>query len=52
MILGEIEPEYAASELNEICENIKFNPKFKTIYHSTIMVWYDLIEDLDNLIYG
>ena len=52
MILGKIEPEYAASELNEICENIKFNPKFKTIYHSTIMVWYDLIEDLDNLIYG
>ena len=47
VILGEIEPEYAASELNEICENIKFNPKFKTIYHSTMVVWYELTEDLD-----
>lgn len=47
MILGKIEPEYAASKLNKICENIKFNPKFKTIYHSTMVVWYELTEDLD-----
>ena len=46
VILGEIEPEYAASELNEICENIKFNPKFKTIYPSAMVVWYELTEDL------
>ena len=46
MILGKIESEYAVSELNEICENIKFNPKFKAIYHSAMVVWYELTEDL------
>ena len=42
VILGKIEPEYAASELNEICENIKF----KAIYPSAMVVWYELTEDL------
>ena len=46
VILGKIESEYAVSELNEICENIKFNPKFKAIYHSAMVVWYELTEDL------
>ena len=46
VILGKIEPEYAVSELNEICENIKFNSKFKAIYHSAMVVWSELREDL------
>ena len=46
MILGKIEPEYAASELNEICENISSNQKINDVYHPIMGIWYYFDEDL------
>lgn len=44
--LGKVEPEYAVSELTEICEKIQVTNAYIHAYHPIMDIWYFLTEDL------
>lgn len=46
VILGRVEPEKAVNVLNEICEYINLSQRFKSVYHPSMVIWYELTEDL------